>query len=154
MRLFTTAEAAEYLRLKERKIYELVAEQAIPCTKVTGKWLFPQAELDAWLASNLHLPKGLKVTAPMPIVGGSHDPLLEWALRESGSGLAALPEGSEGGLARFEQGGIMASAIHLHSPADDNYANGEALHKRGSFHDAVLIAFAKREQGFLVGTGN
>jgi excisionase family DNA binding protein len=154
MRLFTTAEAAEYLRLKERKIYELVAEQAIPCTKVTGKWLFPQAELDAWLASNLHLPKGLKVTAPMPIVGGSHDPLLEWALRESGSGLATLPEGSEAGLARFEQGGIIASAIHLHSLADDNDANVEALQKRGSFHDAVLIAFAKREQGFLVGTGN
>jgi excisionase family DNA binding protein len=154
MRLFTTAEAADYLRLKERKIYELVAEQAIPCTKVTGKWLFPKAELDAWLASTLSLPKGLKVTPAMPIVGGSHDPLLEWALRESGSGLATLPEGSEAGLARLEQGGIVASAIHLHSLADDNDANVEALQKRGSFYDAVLVAFARREQGFLVGTGN
>src|SRR5258708_15429353 len=86
MRLFTTTEAAEYLRLKERKIYELVAEGTIPCTKVTGKWLFPQAELDHWLAASLIRPKGLKPAEPMPIVGGSHDPLLEWALRESGSG--------------------------------------------------------------------
>jgi len=60
MRLFTTTEAAEYLRLKERKLYELVAEDAIPCTKVTGKWLFPQSELDRWLAANLTRPKGMQ----------------------------------------------------------------------------------------------
>ncbi len=42
MQLFTTAEAAAYLRLKERKIYEMVAEGAVPCTKVTGRWLFPK----------------------------------------------------------------------------------------------------------------
>ena len=50
MQLFTTAEAAAYLRLKERKIYEMVAEGTVPCTKVTGRWLFPKAELDHWLA--------------------------------------------------------------------------------------------------------
>jgi putative molybdopterin biosynthesis protein len=154
MRLLTTAEAADYLRLKERKLYELVAEGAIPCTKVTGKWLFPQAELDHWVASSLVRPKGATPPEPMPIIGGSHDPLLEWSLRESGSGLATLPEGSEAGLARFEQGNIVASAIHLHSLADESDANVEVLRKRGSFHDAVLIAFAQREQGFLVAAGN
>ena len=44
--LLTTTEAADYLRIKERKLYELVADGAIPCTKVTGKWLFPRADLD------------------------------------------------------------------------------------------------------------
>ncbi len=154
MRLLTTIEAAEYLRLKERKLYELVAEGAIPCTKVTGKWLFPQAELDHWLASNLVRPLGLKPAEPMPIVGGSHDPLLEWALRESGSGLATLPEGSEAGLARFETGGVVATALHLHSLQDDGDANIEALRKRSGLHDAVLIGFVRREQGFLVKEGN
>jgi putative molybdopterin biosynthesis protein len=154
MRFLTTTETAEYLRLKERKVYELVAEGAIPCTKVTGKWLFPQADLDQWLVQNLSRPKGMKVPDPMPIVGGSHDPLLEWALRESASGLATLPEGSEAGLARFEQGGIVATAIHLHSLADGGDTNVDALKKRGSFHDTVLIAFARREQGFLVAPGN
>jgi len=154
MQLLTTLEAAAYLRLKERKIYELVAEQAIPCTKITGKWLFPKAELDNWLASNLHRPKGTKPADPMPIVGGSHDPLLEWALRESQSGLATLPEGSEAGLARFEQGGIVAAAIHLHGLTDGGDANVESLKDRGGFHDAVLIAFARREQGFVVAAGN
>jgi excisionase family DNA binding protein len=154
MRLFTTAEAADYLRLKERKLYELVAEEAIPCTKVTGKWLFPQSELDHWLAANLTLPKGASPAEAMPIVGGSHDPLLEWALRESGSGLATLPEGSEAGLARFEQGDIVASALHLHSLTGEGDANVDALQERGSFHGAVLIGFARREQGFLVAPGN
>ena len=154
MRLFTTTEAAEYLRLKERKLYELVAEDAIPCTKVTGKWLFPQAELDRWLAANLTHPKGLQAADPAPIVGGSHDPLLEWALRESGSGLATLPEGSEAGLARFEQGGIVAAALHLHALSGESDPNVDALRGRGSFSDAVLIGLARREQGLLLAPGN
>jgi excisionase family DNA binding protein len=154
MRLLTTKEAAEYLRLKERKIYELVAEGAIPCTKVTGKWLFPQCELDHWLMSSLLRPKGLKPRDAMPIVGGSHDPLLEWTLRESGSGLASLPEGSEAGLARFADGSIVACAIHLHALSDRGDPNIDALQGQGALHDTLLVAFARREQGFLVAPGN
>jgi putative molybdopterin biosynthesis protein len=154
MRLLTTSEAAEYLRLKERKLYDLVADGAIPCTKVTGKWLFPQHELDHWLNSSLVRPDGAKLPDLMPIVGGSHDPLLEWALRESGSGLATLPEGSEAGLARFERGEIVATGIHLHSLADDDDANVQALKRAAAFRDVVLIAFARREQGFLVAPSN
>src|SRR5262249_61655228 len=105
MRLLTTSEAAEYLRLKERKVYELIAEGAIPCTKITGKWLFPKSELDRWLSSSLSWPNGGQPADPMPIVGGSYDPLLEWALRESGSGLAALPGGGGAGGPRVRQGG-------------------------------------------------
>lgn len=51
--LLTTREAARYLRIKERKLYELLAEDAIPATKVTGKWVFPRRELDAWIGSSL-----------------------------------------------------------------------------------------------------
>src|SRR6516164_5056219 len=104
--LLTTDEAATYLRLSERKLYELVANGAVPCTKVTGKWLFPKAALDRWLAAGLLMPALAHAPAP-PIVGGSHDPLLKWALRESGSGLASLPEGSEAGLRRLTRGEVM-----------------------------------------------
>ena len=106
--LLTTDEAATYLRLSERKLYELVANGAVPCTKVTGKWLFPKAALDRWLAAGLITPALAHAPAP-PIVGGSHDPLLEWALRESASGLASLPEGSEAGLQRLARGEIAAA---------------------------------------------
>ena len=39
MVFLTTSEAADYLRLGERKLYELVTEGAIPYSKVTGKWI-------------------------------------------------------------------------------------------------------------------
>jgi putative molybdopterin biosynthesis protein len=155
MQLFTTAEAASYLRLKERKIYEMVAEGSVPCTKVTGRWLFPKAELDHWLASSISRPAGLTPPEPSPIVAGSHDPLLEWALRESGSGLATLAVGSEAGFARFTEGETIAAAIHLHAlddPAAD--ANVAAMKGRSDMQDAVLIAFCRREQGFLAAPGN
>jgi excisionase family DNA binding protein len=155
MELFTTSEAAAYLRLKERKIYEMVAEGTIPCTKVTGRWLFPKAELDHWLAASIQRPAGLSRAEPAPIVAGSHDPLLEWALRESGCGLATLAVGSEAGLARFLAGEAIAAGMHLHAldslEADANVA---ALKARSDVGDAVLIGFCRREQGFLVPSGN
>src|SRR5437016_1734502 len=117
--LLTTDEAATYLRLSERKLYELVATAAVPCSKVTGRWLFPKAALDRWVSAGLLTTAPLAQPAP-PIVGGSHDPLLEWALRESGSGLATLPEGSESGLRRLARGDVMAAAIHLHRIEGDN----------------------------------
>ena len=121
--LLTTEEAATYLRLSERK----VAKCEVPCTKITGKWLFPKAALSRWLAASLIAPGVAHPTAP-PIVGGSHDPLLECALRESGSQLASLPEGSETGLARLRLGEVVAAAIHLHRlDGDDERANLEAV---------------------------
>jgi excisionase family DNA binding protein len=154
MELLTTAEAAAYLRLKERKIYEMVAEGSVPCTKVTGRWLFPKAELDQWLAASLVRPDGAPRPAPMPIVAGSHDPLLEWALRESGCELATLALGSEAGLQRFVAGEATAAAIHLHA-LDDPEADANVAAMRGQgLHDAVLIGFCRREQGLLVAPGN
>jgi putative molybdopterin biosynthesis protein len=152
--LLTTEEAATYLRLSERKLYELVANGAVPCTKVTGKWLFPKTALDRWLAAGLVTPALAHEPAP-PIVGGSHDPLLEWALRESGCALASLPEGSEAGLRRLARGEVAAAAIHLHRlDGDDDTANCDAVAAAPGLHDAVVIAFARREQGLLVAAGN
>ena len=152
--LLTTDEAAAYLRLSERKLYELVANGAVPCTKVTGKWLFPRAALDRWLMAGLVLPALAQAPAP-PIVGGSHDPLLEWVLRESGSGLASLPEGSEAGLRRLARGEITAAAIHVHRlDGDDEAANLDAVADAPGLHDVVVIAYARREQGLVLAPGN
>jgi excisionase family DNA binding protein len=153
--LLTTAEAADYLRLKERKLYELISDRQIPCTKVTGKWLFSRADLDRWLLSGMVRPAGVLPPEPPPIVGGSHDPLLQWALSESRAGLAILPEGSQVGYRRFLKGELMAVAIHFHDlddPATD--ANPKAVAAEPSLRDAVLIGFATREQGLVVASGN
>ena len=150
-----TAEAADYLRLKERKLYEMVANAAIPCTKVTGKWLFPRADLDRWLLAGMARPEGVVPADPPPIVGGSHDPLLQWALIESQAGLAILPEGSETGYRRFLKGEVIAAAIHFHDLEDlAKDANITVLSNEPSLYDAVLVHFCTREQGLLVAQGN
>ena len=156
--MLTTSEAADYLRLGERKLYELVADGAIPCTKVTGKWLFPRDELDRWVLSSLIRPAGM-ISADAPlIVGGSQDALLEWSLRESGSGLATLVEGTEAGMRRVLHGEAIAAAIHYHTQADvqdgDIDANVAAVRATGGMHDAVLVGFVRREQGLLVPPDN
>ncbi len=153
--LLTTAEAADYLRIKERKLYELVAEQAIPCTKVTGKWLFPRADLDRWLLAGMARPYGVIPAEPPPIVGGSHDPLLAWALIAGRTGLAILPEGSESGYRRFLKGEVIAAAIHFHDLDDlSKDANIELVSKEPTLYDAVLVHVCSRDQGLVVATGN
>jgi putative molybdopterin biosynthesis protein len=158
MEFLTTSEAAEYLRLGERKLYELVTSGAIPCSKVTGKWLFPRHELDLWVLSGLARPAGMIAADPPPIVGGSQDDLLEWTLRESGSGLASLSEGTARGVDRLQRGEVIAAAIHFHSHdisgSADGDANIAAVRATPGLHDAVLVGFARREQGLLLAPGN
>lgn len=155
LELLTTADAAAYLRLRERKLYELVADRQIPCTKVTGKWLFSRADLDRWLLAGMARPHGVCPAEPPPIVGGSHDPLLQWALSESGAGLAILPEGSAAGYRRLLNGEVIAAAIHFHAlDGAERDVNVDVVRDEAALYDAVLIAFATREQGLLVAPGN
>ena len=151
MEFLTTSEAADYIRLGERKLYELVTSGEIPCSKVTGKWLFPRQELDLWVLSGLSRPAGMITADPPPIVGGSQDDLLEWTLRESGSGLASLTEGTARGVERLQRGEVIAAAVHFHSEdvaAEDG--NIAALRAMPGLHDAVLVGMVRREQGLLV----
>jgi excisionase family DNA binding protein len=153
MPYLNTEDAAAYLGIRERKLYELVANGAVPCSKVTGKWLFPRAALDRWIEAGMAKPHGFVAHDAPPIVGGSHDPLLEWALRRSGSGLALLSVGSEAGLAKLAANEVAIAAIHMHA-LDNDDANLTAVAAAQHLHDAVVIAFARREEGLLVAPGN
>ena len=74
----TTREVADLLRLKERKVYDLVAAGEVPCVRVTGKLLFPRDLIEAWLARNLEYKAGAEsLSQRPPISAGSHDPLLD-----------------------------------------------------------------------------
>lgn len=158
MEFLTTSEAADYLRLGERKLYELVTNGAIPCTKVTGKWLFPRHELDLWVLSGMARPAGMLTAEPPPVVGGSQDELLDWSLRESGSGLGSMTEGSARGLERLQRDEVTAVAVHFHSlDAEGNLASdasATALRDAPGLHDALLVAFVRREQGLVLPPGN
>jgi excisionase family DNA binding protein len=47
--VMTVEEAAAYLDLGVRTIYNLAGEGALPALKVAGSWRFPRAALDRWL---------------------------------------------------------------------------------------------------------
>lgn len=123
-------------------------------------YMFTEADPMQSLISRLRLvgplgrESGSENASSLPVVGGSHDPLLEWALRESGCGLAHRPEGSGAGLQRFADGEIVAAAIHLHAFDRDSDENVAIMRSEPWLRDAVLIGFVRREQGILVALGN
>ena len=142
----TTREVAALLRVRERKVYDMAAAGEIPCRRVTGKLLFPRAEIEDWLAGDA--PGTASAQAP-DVVAGSHDPLLDWALRESGSGLASFFDGSLDGLDRLAAGEAIACGLHVFEPATGEWNTGhvrDALDGRA----VVLIEWAKRNRGLIV----
>ena len=148
-----TKELAALLRLKERKIYELAASGEVPCTRATGKLLFPRRAVRIWMADHSSGP-GLEPEDPRPNVFlGSHDPLLEWALRESGCGCATYFDGSLDGLERFAHAQGIAAGLHLHS-ASTNEWNIPQVAARFAHEAVVLIQLAWRERGLIVTPGN
>lgn len=153
MRSFmNTAEVADYLRLKPRKIYELVRTRRIPCSRVTGRLLFPRNLIDLWVAQHVDVRTPLPPPSP-PICAGSHDPLLEWALRESGCELALLTGGSQDGLRRLAEGQATVAGIHILDAESGEYNVG-AAGLFGRLTDLVLIQWAWREQGLVLASGN
>jgi len=151
----TTREVAEYLRIKERKIYDLVRTKRIPCTRVTGKWLFPKNLIDDWLARGTEFPGLAKaaLTPAPPVVVGSHDPLLDWSLRESGLQLAMRAGGSLDGLDRLTAGEAMMCGLHVLDSESGEY-NKPAVQQACAGLEVVLIEWAWRQQGLVLAQGN
>ncbi|GGC80979.1 helix-turn-helix transcriptional regulator [Vreelandella lutescens] len=148
----TTAEVADYLRLKERKVYDLVRQGHIPCSRATGKLLFPRQHIDMWVLSHLEGDQAQRVPPPS-VLAGSQDPLLEWAVRESGSDLASLCHGSGDGIRRLLEGKAMLAGIHLLNAASGRY-NEPASLGLGGVRDLIVLHWATRRQGLLVAAGN
>jgi excisionase family DNA binding protein len=150
----TTKEVAALLRIKERKVYELVSENAIPASRVTGKLLFPRDMVEAWVRRHVDFREGVEglVERP-PVVAGSHDPLLDWALRESGSGLATFFDGSLSGLQRLAEGGAVAAGMHVYEPDREDW-NRTHIRERIPGMPVVLVEWAMRTQGLVLAPGN
>lgn len=147
----TTKEVAELLRIRERKVYDLVAAGDIPHRRTTGKLLFPRADLLAWIGGG---SDGAPAAERPMVLTGSHDPLLDWALHEcgadEGAGLAALWTGSRAGLERFAAGETALAGMHL--PEAEGAWNVGTVAAAG-LRDAVLIGWARRARGLILAPG-
>ncbi|MGS4986440.1 substrate-binding domain-containing protein [Roseibium sp. RP-7] len=142
LQFLTTKEVADLLRVKERKVYDLAAANEIPHRRITGKLLFPAAELRSWIEG----PTAAATPERPGVLAGSHDPLLDWAVHASDCGLAMLCNGSADGLNRFAAGDAALAGLHL---PEENGWNVASVSELG-LKDAVLISWASRKRGLLV----
>ena len=153
--VLTLREAAAFLRLSERALYALARGRRVPAAQLGGKWLFPRAMLERWLAMQADPPgEGRRLVTPPPILAGSHDPLLDWAVRQSGCGLALSAGGSLDGLEALARGEAVAAATHLPDPDSPGAFNEQAARTALAGRGAVGIVWAWREQGLIVAPGN
>jgi putative molybdopterin biosynthesis protein len=161
-KLLSTREVAEYLGVNEKMVYTLVAEKGLPASKITGKWVFPLHLVDQWVeASTLNYPSRSRghgtVDTRLIVLAGSNDLLLEKTIalfnRMFPDYLAVFANlGSMGGLRALRSDLCHIAASHLlqENGADYNFefANRE-------FNQVpVMVNFCRREQGFLVQSGN
>jgi len=148
---FTTEELADFLRIKSRKVYDLVSKDLVPHSRVMGKLLFSKIEISNWISGNKSENIQLK---SMPIVLlGSHDPLLELAVKKSKSGIAMSFDGSTQGLERFKLNEGFVSGLHLYDN-EENIWNIPIVKKELSDKAVVLIEWAKRERGLIFKENN
>lgn len=151
-RYLTTREVADLLRIKERKVYDLASSGELPCTKAIGKLLFPRDQIESWLSQNTSAGDNALAARRPDVFLGSHDPLLDWAIRESRCGLATLFDSSSDGLDRFEQTGGIATGLHLPGAAGDGW-NTDAVNGRFARAPVVLVEWAKRSRGLVLREG-
>lgn len=145
-------QVAEYLHLNEKKVYALVSDQAIPATKVTGKWMFPRELIDRWLLDSAH---GGLMTDRL-IIGGSDDPLLYRIITEFArdTGAHALisytPTGTRLGLDLLQAQRVDACGMHWGPAGESGTRHPALLRQYPQHHGWVLIRAFRREQGLIV----
>ena len=150
--LLTTKEVAAYLKINEKKVYQLIQEGTIPCTRVVGKWLFPLKQINRWLEEQTELSKNI-------LVAGSDDPLLITLIEEFNR--VHFPQhlafhasvGSQRGLISLADGKAQIAGIHLFHPPTGEY-NLPYIEKHLGEKKYVAVNLAYRHQGFLVQKGN
>jgi putative molybdopterin biosynthesis protein len=111
--------------------------------------LFRRSEIEAWVERRSSGGVLRQPNRHSRILVGSHDPLLDWALGESGAELATLFDGSLDGLNRFASGEGQATGLHLYDPETDEW-NVPFVRARFENAPVALVEFAWRERGLIV----
>ena len=145
-------QVASYLNLNEKKIYALVAENRIPATKITGKWMFPRELVDKWMLDSAH---GGLLTDRL-IIAGSDDPLLYRIILDyaASTGSHALisysPTGTQLGLDLLESRRVDVCGIHWGPDSESHIRHPALLKQHSEANNWVLIHAFRREQGLML----
>jgi len=162
-KLLNTREVASLLQINEKQVYRLVRNGGIPCTRVTGKWLFPQSQVEEWVQRSARskiadASRSLAVTERFGLdqgllVAGSDDLLLgalfELMRQQYPEYLVYVTNlGSFGGLEALRLGKAHVALCHLRDPDSGEY-NIPFLRRYFSAEAIVAVTLWHRRVGFL-----
>jgi excisionase family DNA binding protein len=151
----TARQAAAYLHLNEKKLYELANTREIPAARIGGKWLFPRALLDDWLLEHAH---GGALTDRL-LITGADDALLRAATRTLADQLGAeafvaySPTTSLHGLDLLDHRRANIAALHWGDEAHSLPQHAALLRPHAGHAQWTLVRIALREQGVIMRRG-
>ncbi len=150
--LLTTKELADFLRLNEKKIYQLVRDSGIPHVRIAGKWLFPKQHVLRWIDENVQREKDI-------LIVGSDDVLMTRLIalysQENFPESQAFysPVGSLRGIQALSRMKGQACCTHILDVETGEY-NLPVLDRMLSPGKYVVVHLWCRKQGLIVGKGN
>lgn len=151
----TARQAAAYLQINEKKLYELANAREVPAARVGGKWLFPRQLVDQWLLERAH--GGL--LNDRLLIGGADDPLLQagmLALAERVGGEALVgfvPSNSGMGLMQLSARRLDACAFHWGQAVDSARQHPALLARQRRHEQWTAVRIAWREHGVMLRPG-
>ena len=160
---FNTRELAEYLDINEKQVYRLIKNGGVPCTRVTGKWLFPKSLVEEWVqqSARMQMLKVVRAAAVAErfgldqglLVAGSNDllfdALLEMTRRQYPEHLIYTTNlGSFGGLEALKKGRAHVALAHLRDPSTGEY-NSPFLQQDFPPNAVVAVTLWWRRVGLL-----
>jgi excisionase family DNA binding protein len=157
--LMSTREVAEYLDIHEKQVYGLIKAGRIPCTRVTGKWIFPKKMIDEWIDSDAKSgmkqarKKSSEISGAL-LASGSNDPVMDMLLTATKKShpdfyIFSANTGSINGLNTLNSGLTDIALSHLFDPESGKY-NIPYLSKYLPDINPVVVNLFHRELGFLI----
>ena len=157
--LMNTKEVAKYLDIHEKQVYLLIKAGKIPCTRVTGKWIFPIKLIDEWLQTSAHdglqqARKRINQIEGALLAAGSNDPVLDMLLTaikkdHPAFNIFSANTGSVSGLTALNSGLTDIAFSHLYDPETGDY-NTPYLKQYCPDHQPVVVNLFYRQIGFLI----
>lgn len=155
----STKEAAEYLGINEKQVYALIKSKSIPCTRVTGKWVFPKKLIDRWITTNAlkdgpFIDEAVKDTAGAIFAAGSNDPILDILINrmqtgEGGKHIFSSVTGSTEGVRLLGCGFTDIAWCHLARPGTGEY-DMKAIAGLVPDKKIAIVHLFQRELGFIL----
>jgi len=157
--LMSTKKVAEYLDIHEKQVYGLIKAGRIPCTRVTGKWIFPKKSIDEWIETNTKsgMKQARKKSSQISgaiLASGSNDPVLDMLLTATKKShpdfyIFSANTGSVNGLKALNEGLTDIALSHLFDAESGQY-NIPYLSKYLPDINPIVVNLFHRELGFLV----